>query len=133
MDILGLRVALETLLVDYLGSYRLANGAVTPAVHVRAYGEPLPAGTTATGLELVLIREPGLTPLSQYSNQEAFRTWTVFLVNWTDTVRLEDATALVIRAFPGTTATTVPVPEGLGPRNQMRLEVRTNPPKTVIC
>lgn len=133
MDILGLRVALETLLVDYLGSYQLGNGTVTPAIHVRSYGEPLAAGTTVTGLELVLIRDPALDPLRQYNAQEAFRTWTAFLVNWDDTGRLEDAAAMVVRAFPGTSVSSLPIPEGLGPRHQMRLEIPTNPPKTVIC
>ena len=42
MDVLTLRTELETVLVNYLGDYTLANGAKTPAISVRAAGESLP-------------------------------------------------------------------------------------------
>ena len=39
MDLLTLREELETLLVEELGVYTLANGSTTPAINVRAIGE----------------------------------------------------------------------------------------------
>jgi hypothetical protein len=133
MDILQLRTELETLLVDDLGVYTLPNGSKTPAVAVRALGERLQAGITVKGLELVILREPNITPISQYSDQEALRTWTLFLVDWDNTASLEEVASRIVRVYAGTSVATVPVPEGVGPRNQMRLELRTNPPQTVIC
>jgi hypothetical protein len=133
MDILQLRTELETLLVNNLGVYTLANGTETPAVSVRAVGERPAAGTTVTGIELVLIRDPDLSPLDQYSNQAAFRTWTLYLVDWNNDQDLEGPAARIVEQYPGTTVSTVLVPEGVGPTHQMRLTVQTNPPKTVDC
>jgi hypothetical protein len=133
MDILQLRTELETLLVDNLGVYTLANGTETPAISVRAVGERTPAGTTVTGIELVLIRDPGLEPIDQYSNQAAFRTWTLYLVDWDNNQNLEGPAARILEYYPGTIITTVLVPEGLGPKHQLRLTVQTNPARTVDC
>lgn len=133
MDILQLRTELETLLVDGLGVYTLPNGAETPAVSVRSSGERTTPGTTVTGVELVLLRDAALAPINQYSNQAAFRSWTLFLVDWSEEVDLEPLAAAVIEAYPGTTVDVVTVPEGAGPKHQLRLVVRTNPARTTDC
>lgn len=133
MDILQLRTELETLLVDNLGVYTLPNGTETPAVSVRSQGERTTPGTTVRGVELVLIRDPALEPINQYTNQAAFRTWTAFLVDWNNDQQLEPLAAKVIEMYPGTTVRTVTVPEGVGPDHQMRLEIQTNPARTTDC
>jgi len=133
MDILQLRTELETLLVDNLGVYTQSNGTETPAVAVRAQGERTSAGTTVQGVELVLLRDPAMAPINQYSNQAAFRTWTTFLIDWNNDQQLEPLAAKVIEAYPGTTVRTLNVPEGVGPEHQLRLEIQTNPARTTDC
>lgn len=133
MELLHLRNKLETLAVDDLGVYTLPNGITTPAVSVRSPGERLPIGTTVKGLELVLVRNPELAPVNQYEAQPAFRTWTLFLVNWDQTANVEDVAARIISAYPGTTSRPVLVPEGAGPKHQIRLEIRMNPTPMVCC
>lgn len=133
MDILQLRTELETLLVDGLGVYVLSNGTETPAVSVRAPGERMTPGTTVSGVELVLIRDPDLSPIGQYSNQAAFRTWTTYLVDWSNATDLEPLAAAVIEHYPGTAVRPVVVPEGAGPMHQLRLEIQTNPARTYDC
>lgn len=133
MDILQLRTELETLLVNNLGVYTLSNGTETPAVAVRAIGERSLPGTTVSGVEMILIRDPELEPIDQYSNQAAFRTWTIYLVDWDNNQDLESPAARILEQYPGTTITQVLVPEGVGPKHQLRLAVQTNPARTVDC
>jgi hypothetical protein len=127
MDILSLRIALETLLADFVGTYRLANGTQTPAVHVRAVGEPMTAGTTVQGMEMVLVRDPELDPIRQYKAPKAFRRWQVYLIAWDDTADLEGAAALILGSYPSATISTITVPEQVGPQNQMLIEIQTGP------
>ena len=127
MNVLTLRTELETLLVDLLGVYTLGNGMTTPAVSVRAEGEMLPAKTTVSGLELVLLLDPELERVNAYKNQEAFRLWTLYLVDWAGSGVGESAAGRIVYAYPGTDVTTVRVPEGLGPKAQKRLKIRTAP------
>jgi hypothetical protein len=125
MDVLDLREELETLLADYLGTYVLANGMSTPAVRVRATGESLEAGTTVSGLELVILRDPAPQPVRQYRAPEAFRRWTLFLVGWDDNADLDTPAALILGAYPNATFATINVPESVGPRHQIRIELQT--------
>ncbi|MFZ9621809.1 MAG: hypothetical protein ACO289_11460 [Prochlorococcaceae cyanobacterium] len=127
MDLLSLRTALETTLVDQLGSYRLANGARTPAISVRAPGESLPPGTTVRGLEVVIVREPELVPVRQYKNEQAFSRWTLYLVDWSGDASLQDVAGRLLWSYPGSNAVTINVPRGVGPRSQMRVDITTNP------
>jgi hypothetical protein len=127
MNVLSLRTALETTLVDVLGTYTLANGVTTPAIAVRAAGESLPAGTTVTGLEAVILREPELVPVRQYRKEHAFSRWTVFLVDWDGEASLQTVAGRLIWAYPGSNAVTITVPRGVGPRSQMRVDIQTDP------
>jgi hypothetical protein len=131
MNLLSLRTELETTLVDVLGSYLLANGMSTPAISVRAVGESLPAGTTVTGLECVILREPELVPVRQYRQEQAFSRWTVYLVDWNANASLQDVAGRLIWAYPGSNAVSISVPKGVGPRSQMRVDIQTNPDKVV--
>lgn len=129
---LTLRTELETTLVDVLGTYRLANGATTPAISVRSSGESLPAGTTVTGLECVILRDPELVPIRQYAKEHAFCRWTCYLVQWTDEgVSLQVVAGRLIWAYPGSNAVSINVPQSVGPRHQMRIDIQTNPDKIV--
>lgn len=127
MELLELREALETLLIDQLGTYRLSNGIYTPAVSVRAVGQSMIPGTTVTGMEMVIVRDPVLDPIIQYKFPEAFRTWTVYLVDWDGTQDLQSAAAVILWQYPSTKIEVLRVPEELGPYNQMRLDIQTNP------
>ena len=128
MNILELRTELATLLAAELGTYTLPNGSTTPAIAVRSSGEALPPNTTCTGLEVVIIRDPDLRPIPQYSEAGALRTWTVFLIDWSDSVDLEPVAAYLIESYDGTQISTVPVPKGTGPQNQIRLSILSNVP-----
>jgi hypothetical protein len=127
MNVLSLRTALETTLVDVLGTYTLANGVTTPAIAVRAAGESLPAGTTVTGLEAVILREPELVPVRQYRKEHAFSRWTVYLVDWDGEASLQTVAGRLIWAYPGSNAVSITVPRGVGPRSQMRVDIQTDP------
>ena len=127
MNVLTLRQLVNDAIEDYIGTYRLANGVETPALSVRAVGEALVPGTTVTGLEVVIVTEPDLTPIRQYASEEAFRDWTLYLVSWSSDAQLAQAGAELIRMFPGSTAVPISVPESIGPKNQMRVTIRTNP------
>lgn len=133
MNILSLRTELETTLVDVLGTYTLANGATTPAISVRDVGGSLPAGTQVTGLECVILREPELVPIRQYSKEHAFSRWTIYLVMWTETgVNLQEIAGRLLWAYPGSNAVGINVPQGVGPRHQMRVDLQTNPDKIAV-
>lgn len=133
MDIRSLRTELETVLVDALGTYTLANGVKTPAISVRAVGESLPAGQTVSGLEAVILREPELEVVRQYRQEQAIARWTVYLVDWNGDTSLNEVAGRVIWAYPGSNAVSINVPKGVGPRSQMRLDIQTNPEKVVEC
>jgi hypothetical protein len=125
MEVLALRTALQSLLSSALGIYTLGNGTTTAAVHVRAVGEARPSNVTVSGMEMVIVRDPELDPILQYKNPNAFRRWTVYLVDWGGSADLESAAALVLDSYPSTTIETLSVPEAVGPRNQMRLQIQT--------
>lgn len=127
MDVLTLRTELETVLVNYLGDYTLANGAKTPAISVRAAGESLPPNTTVSGMEVVILREPELVPVRQYSNEQAFSRWTLYLVDWSGDTSLQEVGGVLIREYPGSNAVLINVPRGVGPRSQMRVDIQTDP------
>jgi hypothetical protein len=127
MNVLTLRTELETLLVDLLGVYTLGNAMTTPAVSVRSVGESLPAKTSVSGLELVVMRDADLQRVNTYRRQQAFRLWTLYLVDWDGTGVAPTAASRILYAYPGTETTTLKVPEGLGPKAQLRLELRTAP------
>ena len=127
MDVLTLRTELETVLVNYLGDYTLANGAKTPAISVRAAGESLPPNTTVTGMEVVILREPELLPVRQYSYEQAFSRWTLYLVDWSGDTSPQEVGGVLIREYPGSNAVLINVPRGVGPRSQMRVDIQTDP------
>lgn len=127
MNVRDLRLQLEVTLASVLGTYRLSNGATTPAIAVRAWGESLPPGTTVEGLECLIIRDPEPVELTQYQHQVAFHRWTLFLVDWSGEAQLQDVAGRLLWAYPGSNAVTVTVPRGVGPRGQMRVELQTNP------
>lgn len=126
MNLLELRNELATLLSASLGTYTLPNGATTPAIAVRSSGENLPPDTAVSGLEVVVIRDPDLTPIPQYSDAGALRTWTIFLIDWSNAVDLEPIGAYLIEAYPGTQVSTIAVPRTGGPQNQMRVTIQSN-------
>lgn len=129
MDLLTLREELETLLVDDLGVYTLANGITTPAISVRSTGELSPANTRVSGLECVLDKQPELPQILQYEHTSPFRIFTLYLINWSGG-DLTPIAEKLLRGFPAAvTAQLRPqrVPEGTGPQSQMRITLKFNP------
>jgi hypothetical protein len=127
MDVKTLRDAVQAALTSHLGTYTLGNAATTPAISVRQTGESLPTGTTVSGLEAIIVRDPALDPVDAYRDQSAFQQWTVYLVDWSNTGRTAAAAAAVLAAFPGTRIRDLQVPEALGPMSQKRLTITTTP------
>ena len=126
MEVLALRTALQSLLSSALGTYTLGNGTTTAAVQVRAIGEARPSNVTVSGMEMVIVRDPELDPIPQYKNPNAFRRWTLYLIDWGGSADLKSAAALVLNSYPSTTIETLSVPEAVGPRNQMRLQIQSD-------
>ena len=127
MNVRDIRLQLEAVLVDVLGTYHLANGATTPAIAVRAWGEALPPGTTVVGVECLIIKDSEPVPVVQYQQETAGDRWTLFLVDWTGDASLQDAAGRLLWAYPGSNAVTVQVPKGVGPKAQIRVEIQTRP------
>ena len=127
MNIRDIRVQLETTLADVLGTYRLANGATTPAIAVRAAGEGFPPGTTAQGLEVVIVRDPEPVTVPQYQQQTVGARWTLYLVDWSGDTPLQTIAGRLLWAYPGSNAILINVPRGVGPGAQMRVDLQTNP------
>ena len=124
MDLVTLRAEIESALSDFLGTYTLSNGMTTPACSIRRDGEAMIPGTRVTGLEVVILAEPRLVPISQYSAQEALAEWSVFLVGWDETASPREAAAALVSTFPGTEWERILVPQGVGPANQARVTIR---------
>jgi hypothetical protein len=126
MNVLTLRSQITAALGAAIGTYTLANGITTPAVAVRDRGEVVDPGTSVTGLEVVILSQPDLVPIRQYTDVPAFREWTVFLVAWDASVDLQNAAATLLANFGDSDISTVPLSETHGPRNQMRMTIRSN-------
>lgn len=122
MEILALRSTLSTALANRLGTYKLPNNSTTPALVVRDPGQGVSAGTTVTGLEVVISSVPELDQRLQYQSSPFVQTWNVFLMDWGG-ADLEGAAAVVQSGFPGTTATALPVTEDIGPKRQTQLRI----------
>jgi|TARA_Y100000033_G_scaffold46221_1_gene50455 hypothetical protein len=131
MDVLTLRTELETHLVNDLGVYTLSNGATTPAISVRAEGESLPAQTTVTGLECIILRDPEPVPVTQYRHQNAFSRWTVRLMDWSGSIVLKDVGEKLLYEYAGSEMELVSVPRDIGPRAQLQLTITANPTPVV--
>lgn len=124
MDLLDLRTSLETTLVDVLGVYRLGNNSITPAIAVRSEGEKLPAGIRVSGLECVILRTPVLKKVRQYRKAPARATWIVYLIDWEGSGLVEEGARALLMDWPGAELFEMRVAEGLGPKAQMRVEIK---------
>ena len=127
MDVLTLRSQITTALGVAIGTYTLANGSTTPAVAVRDRGEAVSPGTKVSGLEVVIVAQPNLVPVRQYTDVKAQEEWSVFLVAWTAGVNLKGAAATLLALYGNSEIVTVGLSEGAGPRNEMQLTIRTKP------
>jgi hypothetical protein len=125
MDVLTLRTQIAAALADDLGTYTLLNGATTPAISVRPEGQRLAAGTTAAGLEVVILSEPRLSPVGAYLQQESIREFIVFLVGWDDTANTTLAAERLVYLFPGTVWQEIPIAKRIGPTNQCRVIIQS--------
>ena len=124
MDIAELRSAIEGALVAVVGTYTLANGTTTPAISVRAKGQPMAAGTNVDGLEAVIQRDPETTErVDQYRDMQSVYTWVVWLAEWgLSSASAAAAAALIVATIPGAASAPVPLNTG-GPLNMVRVEI----------
>jgi len=122
--LLDLRAALSDLLSSDLGTYTLANGATTPAIAVRAIGEARKTGTTVSGMELIIERDPDTIQVQTQGQSPSVYEWTIWLVSW-DESSLAVPAAKLVAAFPNVEAEPIKVPEGSGPSNQIRISLQT--------
>ena len=125
MDAATLRAEISLALATDLGTYTLLNGETTPAISVRPEGARLAAGTTAAGLEVVILAEPRLSPVGAYLQQDAWREYFVFLVGWDETADITTAAEKLIYFFPGTEWQEIPIAKRVGPTNQARVIIRS--------
>jgi hypothetical protein len=125
MDAAALRTEISAALADDLGVYTLLNGETTPAISVRPEGQRLAAGTVASGLEVVILSEPRLSPVGAYLQQEAIREFIVFLVGWDDTAETTIAAEKLVYIFPGTIWQEIPIAKRIGPTNQARVIIQS--------
>lgn len=126
MDKLTLRTALETALADQLGQYTLPNGYTIPAISVRPTGDHLPAGTTVTGVECVLLAEPTRTVLTQYQHPPVRLYWTVYLSDWSGSADFGSCLTALLSSWPGLKATASSTPLGQPPYHQLRVTIPTD-------
>lgn len=132
MDVLTLRDELASLLTASLGTYTLSNGATTPAVSVRAVGRPMTPGTTVSGLELIVQRDPKPISIVQYRLPTAFAEWTLYLVQWGDASgEITAAAQLISETYSGVVIEPLTIPPAIGPTHQLRVTIQTNPPTTI--
>jgi hypothetical protein len=123
MDVLTLRSQVAAVLTGVIGTYTLGNGSTTAAISVRKIGVGLAQGTTVSGLEVVIVQEPDLQSVSEYREPNSQELWTVYLVDWGTTVDMKAAGKKIVKGFPGSEVSTISVPEGVGPRNQLRCSI----------
>jgi hypothetical protein len=125
VDVLAIRGAIATVLAPLLGTYTLANGATTDALVVRDPGQGLAAGTTVSGLEVVISSVPELEEQAQYRYAPFLQVWNVFVQDWGGG-DLEEAVATLQSAFPGSSAVLLAVLEDQGPKRQAQLRLPSN-------
>lgn len=125
MDVLAIRGAIATVLAPLLGTYTLANGATTAALVVRDPGQGLAAGTTVSGLEVVISSVPDLEEQPQYRLAPFRQVWNVFVQDWGGG-DLEEAVATLQSGFPGATAVLLAVLEDQGPKRQAQVRLPAN-------
>lgn len=123
MNVLTLRSQVAAVLTGVIGTYTLGNSSTTPAISVRKIGEGLAPGTTVSGLEVVIVQEPDLQAVSEYREPNSQELWTVYLVGWGAAVDMKAAGKKIVKGFPGAEVSTISVPEGVGPRNQLRCNI----------
>ena len=115
-----MRSTLASALSSHLGTYTLGNSSTTPALSVRDPGEGLAAGTSVSGLEVVIGSVPALTQELQYTDSPFRQDWVVYLVDWGGG-DIEGAMAVVQAGFPGTTSSVQSLAEDAGPKRQVDL------------
>lgn len=126
-SVLEVRNDLETVLVDYIGKYLLANGQIIPAISVQATGQSIAPHTKVSGIEVVLWRDPELVEVRSYRNTGAFTRWTAFITDWGTSDYLQEIGEILLAEYPSATVSTIQVPRGLGPVSQLRLEFTLDP------
>jgi hypothetical protein len=122
--LLDLRSALSTLLAGYVGTYTLSNGLTTPAIAVRAIGEPRKTGTAVTGMELIIERDPDVIQVQTQGESSRLFEWTIWLVSW-DQSTLATPASMVAAVFPNVETEPIKVAKGSGPSNQVRIRLQT--------
>ena len=125
MNINELREAIETLLVDELGTYKLPDRTNIPAVYVLDTGGSVPVDWKATGLECIIRRSPSSrnTNGSTFDGTRFNKNWQIYLLQWDGPHTLEAAVTRIERYFSGVRSFGVPVGEQRGVKEQYSVRI----------
>jgi hypothetical protein len=79
-----------------VGTYTYPGGATAPAIYV---GDP-PEGTSVTGLEVLIARNPDRSTLPGFEFIGFIEEWPVRFINWGNADLEEAANALAVAFYP---------------------------------
>lgn len=117
-----------------LGTYRLVDGTVIPAIAVLRANEQLPPGTVVEGTEIVITRQPGYAPRPLLTGETLLNpTWRIYVCGWESAATLQATAERIMALLPGATCSSVPgdAPgEGIGVIDQLVISW-TNPTVSV--
>lgn len=100
MNILQLRDTVDQLLADLIGTYRLPNGTLKPALYV-AGENGVPKGWKVEGLEVIMRQYPRQASRPMVGTVRINKTWELTLINYSPSSQiLEDAIGRMLRHFP---------------------------------
>lgn len=117
-----------------LGTYRLVDGTVIPAIAVLRANEQLPPSTVVEGTEIVITRQPGYAPRPLLTGETLLNpTWRIYVCGWESAATLQATAERIMALLPGATCSSVPgdAPgEGIGVIDQLVISW-TNPTVSV--
>lgn len=117
-----------------LGTYRLVDGTVIPAIAVLRANEQLPPGTVVEGTEIVITRQPGYAPRPLLTGETLLNpTWRIYICGWESAATLQATAERIMALLPGATCSSVSgdAPgEGIGVIDQLVISW-TNPTVSV--
>lgn len=125
MNILELRDAIATVLVDQLGTYKLPNHTTIPAIYVLDTGGSIPADWSVSGLECIIRRSPTSrsTSGSTFDGTRFNKNWQLYLLQWDGAHTLEAAVSLIERRFYNVRSFSLGVAENRGVKEQYSIRI----------
>lgn len=99
----------DTTIAAGLGTYRLADGTVIPAIAVLRANEQLPPGTVVEGTEIVITRQPGYAPQSLLTGETLLNpSWRIYVCGWESAATLQVMAERIMALLPGSSTSGIP-------------------------